>query len=57
MLSSAFRFGRGITFDVDEWRYKRDLKSNLFAAQAGRAGLAFHQADRLVEVLDSLDIR
>ena len=42
---------------MEERRYKCDLKSNLFAAQTGRARHAFRQADRLVEVPDCLDIR
>src|SRR5262249_44681516 len=35
-LYSRLGFRRGISFDMHEWGYERDLKLDLFAAQRGR---------------------
>src|SRR5262245_51373461 len=37
-LHSRRGFRRGKSFEVNEWGYERDLKSDLLAAQRGRSG-------------------
>ena len=37
-LHSRLGFRRGISFDMDEWGYERDLKLDLLATQRGRGG-------------------
>jgi hypothetical protein len=56
LLGNGFGFRGSIPFDMYEWRYQRDLKSDLLAAQCGRGGENLRHADSLIEMLNSLHI-
>jgi hypothetical protein len=50
LFRSRLRFGRGISFNMDEWRYECDLKFDLLATQRGCCG----QGSNLVETMGEL---